>query len=432
MSPRDDLDDAQDASNMDDDKEEDNREEREDEELGSHVIVEDDKEVEDAEWTQDNFEELIQDKVFTEERRAIEQYMENKLKLPVVAQWRNPVLSTVKENVIIKSIVQFNPFTGIVFIVEPLFEFYGAKMTKKRRRTVVKDLKSTGYYVPASDLFGMKKKSLIGRVLDAHRQYLRRCTLVNETKAHLEISDLNTVRTECELKIPGVNNIQAPHPNMNKLRSNDDVNLRLIVNKYQSHGGRPPTKTKVSKALDSPDSNLRITFCCPMNSGCVNDLATMIRYVTLCCNFPFDAKLVTRYSFLQEQQIELSLSVLAVNYRCKQGVIFKATVTSAKIEPMEDKFKVERDVESDSENEDDEKPRKKRRVNEEDVQNIETFNGKEIKVNAHNLKINEEGDSTNVKVMSDYQLWFCHSLLVDERKSDDLWNSLRHYLQFIE
>jgi hypothetical protein len=289
----------------------------------------------------------------------------------------------------------------------------------------------------ACDLFGLKKKSLIGKVLDDHRKYLKRCVLVNETKAQLEAQDLDYIRGECEQKIPNINNLQGVFPNALRIRSIEDINMRQVVNKYQSHGGRPPQrninkKMDVARTLELPDSNLRITYLCPMHAGCVNDLPNMIRYVTTCCIFPFEGKITARYSYLQEQQIVFTVSIQSVNYRCKQGLLFKGNVTSARIEPMEDKFKVERDIEeSESEASDTEPRRKKRRISEEDIQNIETFNSKEVKIHASKLRV-EESDSVNFKVLSDYQTWFCNSLLVDEKKIEEHWNSLRYYLQFIE
>ncbi len=80
----------------------------------------------------------------------------------------------------------------------------------------------------ACDLYGMKKKSLIGRILDDHRKYIKRCVLVNETKAQLEAQDLELVRTECEQKIPNINNLQGVFPNALRIRSHDDITLRQV------------------------------------------------------------------------------------------------------------------------------------------------------------------------------------------------------------
>jgi hypothetical protein len=304
------------------------------------------------------------------------------------------------------------------------------------------NIQTSGYYAMACDLFALKKKSLVGKMLDDHRKYLKRCILVNEQKATLETQDLDFIRAECEQKIPNINNIQGVFPNHLRLRSHEDMTMRQIVNKYQSHGGRPPQKNvhkkmDVGKALELPDSNLRITYLCPMHSGCVNDLANMVRYVQTCTTLPFEGKITTRYSYLQEQQIVFTVSVQSINYRCKQGLLFKGNITAARIEPMEDKFKVERDIDSDSDVSDseprkrDSEPRKRRRISEEEYQVVETFNSKEVKIHASKLMMEEE-KTTNFKVMSDYQSWFCNGVLMDEKKMEEHWSSLRYFLQFIE
>jgi hypothetical protein len=109
---------------------------------GSFPIVEDD----DQDTTKEGEEtagldEALADVRFTEERQAIDFFFENKVKYPFVAQWRNPIISSIKENVIVKSVVQFNPYFGVIVVVEPYYELFGSKMTKKRRKMTVKDLK---------------------------------------------------------------------------------------------------------------------------------------------------------------------------------------------------------------------------------------------------------------------------------------------------
>ncbi|KAL9651594.1 hypothetical protein ABK040_001539 [Willaertia magna] len=173
-----------------------------------------------------------------------------------------------------------------------------------------------------------------------------------------------------------------------------------------------------------------------------NSLRNIVRYITNACTFPFEAKVTSRYSYLNEQQVEFTILVNSVNYRCKQGIIFKASILSGKLEPIERKFRVSGgpsssdngfDEDNDSDDDDDDENttfrRKKRKMN--DHRSFDTYNGQTIKVEACRI-ILEDTSSVNYRVLSDYQTWFSQSILLDERRLDDQWNSLRFYLQFIE
>jgi len=379
-------------------------------------------------------DEILSGVCIHEEQERMKYYMANGVKYPFVAQWRNPLIHSIRENVIVKHVVDFNPYFGIVVIVEPLY----LSNDKKKKKTTVSNLRHTGYYVHAADLYGMKKKSVIGRLLDDHRKYLKRCALVNQTKASLETHDVAVLKTKCEMKIPKINEITNLLTNMTaRLKGKEDPELLTVVNRYESQGGNPPQKLNkkidVSKSLEIDDTNERITSLCPPGTGSINDLPTLVRYATVCCKFPFEAKVTSLYSFLNEQQVEFVVQVNSVNYRCKQGIIFKATVSSGRLEPIDSRFKVHGSnsdlSDEDYSDEEHEPNRKKRKVS--NFGNIDSFNTQSIKVDSCRLRF-ENPKSVNFKVLADYQSWFCNSTLLDEKKIDDQWNNLRFYLQFIE
>ena len=125
-------------------------------------------------------DELLNNEPLDKQHTIMMNYLREGVYYPFVAQWRNPLISAIKENVIVKSVVQFNPFFGGVVIVEPIYEFddhgngsdgedfASTKRKKKTKKTFVTDLTRTGYYAMVTDLFGLKKKSVIGRILDDH------------------------------------------------------------------------------------------------------------------------------------------------------------------------------------------------------------------------------------------------------------------------
>jgi hypothetical protein len=394
-------------------------------------------------------DELLNNASVDEQHNIILNYLQKGVYYPFVAQWRNPVVSAIKENVIVKSAVQFNPYFGCVFVVEPLFDFEdsgnssdtedyaSSKRKKKAKKTHVTDLTSTGYYAMAADLFGLKKKSVIGRILDDHRKFIKRCVLVNYIKCFNEANYLEICRHECESRIPNLSTITEQFPNSIRLKSSDDEVLKRIVDVYQSHGGRPPQKLNkkidVNAVSSIDDINKRLSYMCPESSGAINDLPNLVRYVTTSCIFPFEVKITTRYSFLFEQQIQFTLNITSVNYRCKQGVILKGNVVSGQIEPIDVKYMVRSEDDDTDEDYNERRIRKKRRLpGNTAVTPYNTYNGKEVKVSASKLILS--GDSINEhnqKVLNDYQVWFCHSVLLDEKKLDDQWNNLRYFLQFI-
>lgn len=330
---------------------------------------------------------------------------------------------------------------------------------KKYKKMSVSDLYSTGYYVMATDLYGVKKKSVIGRILDDHRKFVKRCLLVNHIKCVNELSYIDICQRECETKIPNFQSITESFPSNLKIKSSESETLRKIVDIYQSHGGKAPQKASkkidVNQVLNQSDENRRITMMCPESTGCVNDLNVLIRYVTSCMTFPFSAKMTCRYSFLNEKQIEFTLNITTVNYRCKQGVIFKGTVTSAQIQPLDYKFIAkggdaldhasgggddaldDDDLDDGAQLGEDGRPRKRRRITTSSnvgglFQNTDMFNGREVKVDASRITLCGQVSAENYKILTDYQVWFCHSVLVDEKKVDEQWNNLRYYLQFIQ
>ncbi|KAG2389377.1 hypothetical protein C9374_013937 [Naegleria lovaniensis] len=377
-------------------------------------------------------DEILSGLPISEEQERMKYYVAHGVKYPFVAQWRNPLIHSIRENVIVKHVVTFNQYFGVVVIVEPLY--VGAD--KKKKKTTVTDLRRTGFYVHAADLYGMKKKSVIGRLLDDHRKYRQRCILVNETKALYESQDVQMLKTKCEAKIPKINEITNLLSNMTqRLKSSEDPELVTVVNRYESQGGNPPQKINkkldVAKSLEIDEINERITSLCPPGTGSINDLPTLVRYATTCLKFPFEAKVTSLYSFLNDQQVEFTVLLNSVNYRCKQGIIFKGSILSGRLEPIDQRFKVhvQSDDDDDSDTEDGPANRKKRKMS--SHTSLDSFNGQSVKVECSRLRF-EDPKSVNFKILLDYQTWFCQSTLLDEKKVDDQWNNLRFYLQFVE
>ena len=415
------------------------KEEAIEEEQDSYEVYDDDKQeptefptlAQEDVTNEQRLDEILTGLSITEEQERIKYYVQHGVKYTFVAQWRNPLIHSIRENVIVKHVVDFNPYFGIVVIVEPLYLSHD----KKKKKSTVDDLRRTGFYVHAVDLYGMKKKSVIGRLLDDHRKYIKRCVLVNQTKECFESNDVLILKTKCETKIPKINEITSLINSAVKLKSSDDSDLVTIVNRYESHGGNPPQKLNkkidVVKALEVEDINERITALCPPGTGCINDLSTLVRYATTCCKFPFDAKVTSLYSFLNDQQVEFTVSVNSVNYRCKQGIIFKATITSGTLSPIDGRFKVHIDNDDDAGSDDDDEPyRKKRKMS--GSTPFDTYTGTTIKVDSSRLRVDDSTKSVNLTVLMDYQTWFIHSTLLDEKKIDEQWTNLRFYLQFVD
>lgn len=418
---------------------------------GEYLLLKDEEMSNDA-----RLDELLQKVPLNEQQNAMFNYLQKGIYYPFIAQWRNTLVSAIKENVVVKSVAQFNPYFGCVMIVEPLYEFedvggssagagsdteeYG-KRKKKTKKVSVSDLTSTGYYALAVDLYGLKKKSVIGRILDDHRKFVKRCVLANYIKCCNEINYLEICRHECETRIPNLSSITDAFSNTARIKSSDDAVLKKIVDIFQSYGGRAPQKQKkieVANALTLETSNKRLTFLCPESTGCINDLPSLVKYVTTCMSFPFEAKVTTRYSFLSEQQVEFHVQITSVNYRCKQGVILKGTILSGQLEPLDYKFMVKSDnngetnLATSSDNNIDPVGKRRRIITNIGTIPFNSFNGREIKVEAAKLKLCGEISEVNQKILSDYQLWFCHGTLLDEKKLDDQWNNLRYFLQFIQ